>query len=263
MTFDFITYNTNNETLSFLSFTRNFLMPLVAAGFGAFVGGWFSQRNKQNNDFKINLQYLHYANSVLLGQLNSLYSTKQQFVEPEEIQKELELMKLVALEPFPTLIPANEHLMKERLGQFKNCYKTIILADYIFPINEEKLQIISEVNQNIFTLIANCKESIIELNATIKAINAHTHLAEESIQHTNKDNYYQKWHSLWLNFQETLNYCIAQLEFLVQCFNKCGLLLTKNKKIKFKTTNIKFSDKSSYLISENYRILLNWLNISD
>lgn len=252
MAFDFIIYNNNNVTST--------LMPLITAFIGAFTGGWINQRNKQNNDFKRDIQYLHYANSVLLGQLNSLYSTKQQFIEPEEIQKELELMQLTALQFFPNLRHTNEHLMKERLNQFRNCYKTIILADYIFPINEEKLQIISEVNQNIFTLIANCKESIVELNATIKAINTHTHLAEESIQVTNQDNYYQKWHSLWFNFQENINYCIAQLEFLVQCFNKCGLQLTKNKKPKFVLTNIKFTNKNyENTIEESYKHLYKWL----
>ena len=95
MTFDFITYNTNNETLSFISFTKNFLMPLVAAGFGAFAGGWFSQRNKLNNDFKKDIQYLNYANSILLSLLNSLYGFKKQFITSDNVKKEMQLLESV------------------------------------------------------------------------------------------------------------------------------------------------------------------------
>ena len=83
MAFDLIINNTYSS--GFLMILKDIFIPLVAAGFGAFVGGYFAQKNYMNNVFKIDIQYINYANSILFGLLNSLYCLKKQFIVDDKV----------------------------------------------------------------------------------------------------------------------------------------------------------------------------------
>lgn len=236
MTFDFITYNTNNETLSFISFTKNFLMPLVAAGFGAFAGGWFSQRNKLNNDFKKDIQYLNYANSILLSLLNSLYSFKKQFITSDNVKKEMQLLESVKDDLLDVYLKKDDmKSVKEKFNQFNWLNKKIIQANYNFPINEEKLNILATINVNIYTLILGCKESLEMLNRLTEQLNQHIQLVEiDIVKYAKPDSgFYQKLYELRMNLSINIDDCINNLDLLMKCINKSAkILLANNKKYK-------------------------------
>ena len=73
MIFDLIIDKACNNNLIAI---KDLLIPLVSAGFGAFAGGYFAQKNYLKNSFKCDIQYINYTNSILFGLLNSLYSLK-------------------------------------------------------------------------------------------------------------------------------------------------------------------------------------------
>lgn len=235
MTFDFITYNTNNEALSFISLTKNFLMPLVAAGFGAFAGGWFSQRNEQNNDFKRDIQYLNYTNAITLSLLNSLYGFKKQFITSDNVKNEMQLLENAKEDLLDVCLRKDDiKSVKEKFNQFNWLNKKIIQANYNFPINEEKLHILATTNVNIYTLILGCKESLEMLNSLIEQLNQHVQLVEIDIVKYAKpgSGFYQKLYELRMNLNINIDDCISNLDLLMKCINKSAKILLSNKKDK-------------------------------
>lgn len=231
MAFDLIINHTSNSSL--LTVLKDILIPLVAAGFGAFAGGYFAQRNYLNNAFKIDIQYINYANSILFGLLNSLYCMKKQFIADDKVQVEMQLINNLPDESFEEYVGNNnKHYLKKIFNMFSCINRSILCAKYTFPINEENLKIMADVNMNIFTEIINCRESLTILNKIIETLNEHIHLAEIDLKHTKPGNgYYKKLHDLRISLHENVDDCIYNVELLIKCFNKSGKLLTKNNKV--------------------------------
>jgi len=223
-------------------------MPLAAAGFGAYFGSILSQKNKYENDFRIDMQYLIYANSILFGLLNSLYSLKQQFIASPEIIKEMNILKEEKNSCLEVYLKKNSFDdISKRFNKFNYIKKQILQAEYIFPINEENLKILVETNLNIFNLILSCKESLDTLNCIIKELNSHLHLAEiDMVRYLKPDSqYYLKWYELRLSFHTNVDDCINNINLLIKCLNKSGKILsTNNKKIKFQPIVINNIDKN-------------------
>lgn len=230
MAFDLIINNTYSS--GFLMILKDIFIPLVAAGFGAFAGGYFAQKNYMNNVFKIDIQYINYANSILFGLLNSLYCLKKQFIVDDKVQEEMQLIDNLPDESFDEYVGNNnEHYLKKVFNMFSFINQTILCAKYTFPINEENLKIIADINMNIFTEIINCRESLTILNKVIEILNEHIHLAEIDLKYTKHGNgYYKKLHDLRISLHENVDDCIYNVELLIKCLNKSGKLLTKNSK---------------------------------
>ena len=263
MTLDFIIYNTINETSSILSVLKNFLMPLVAAGFGAFAGGWFAQRNKIKNDFKISMQYLNYTNSILLALVNSLYAFKKQFIATENITQEMQILENIKNEFMDEYLQKNDlKSIKEKFNQFNWLNKKIIQSKYTLPLNEEKLIILSKVNINIYTLILGCKESLDTLNNIIEQLNLHLSLSEIDLIKYLKPScrFYQKLYELRIALHTNIDDCINNMVLLVACINKAGILLCKNKNC-FNTTLINNTPENLKPTTESlYPELTKWIN---
>ena len=264
MTLDFITYNTTHETLSILSVLKNFLMPLVAAGFGAFVGGWFSQKNQQAYDFKVNIKYLDYTNSVLFALINSLYGLKKQFIASPEVLKEMALLQDVKDNMLDIYLKKDSPKdIKEKFNQFSLLNKKIIQSNYTFPINEEKLKMLVETRQDIFSLILGIKESLEILNNLVNELNAHIQLVEiDLVKYAKPDSgFYQKLYELRISLEVNVDDCINSIDLLIKCINKSGNILTKNTKLKFQSTVIRGIETSLLPKTEcQYPYLLDWVN---
>lgn len=264
MAFDFIIYNTTN-TQSFVNNIANFAVPLIAAGGGAYIGSWLIQKNKLENDFKMDMQYLSYANSVLFAILNSLYTLKQQFVIAPEVVEEMNLLETARNNTLEIYLQKNdEKSIKEKYNQFTWLSKQIIQADYSFPINEEKMKILVDVNRNIFTLILGCKECLNTLNCIIKELNSHLHLVEiDMLKYLKPDSgFYQKWYELRNALNINVDDCIVNLDLLIKCLNKAGEILSvDNKKIKFQPIYVKPPDNKLLPNTQPmYHKLAEWVN---
>ena len=264
MTFDFITYNTNVETLSALSLAKNFLMPLIAAGFGAFAGGWFTQRNKQNSDLKLDIKYLDYANSVLFALINSLYALKKQFIVSPEVIKEMNLLSEIKNDVLDQYLKKDTPKdIKEKFNQFSFINKQIIQTSYTFPINEENLKILAEIRQDIFSLILGCKESLGTLNQLINELNAHIRLFELDLAKYGKpgSGFYPKLYELRTSLSINVDDCITIIDLLIKCINKSAKIIIKNKKIKFQPTLVKCVEQNLLPKTESlYPLLEKWIN---
>lgn len=264
MTLDLITYNTTHETLSILSVLKNFLMPLVAAAFGAFVGGWFAQRNKIKNDFKISMQYLNYTNSILLALVNSLYGFKKQFIASENITQEMQILENIKNEFMDEYLQNNDlKSIKEKFNQFNWLNKKIIQSKYVLPLNEEKLIILSKVNINIYTLILGCKETLETLNNLIEQLNLHMKLPEIDLVKYLKPScgFYQKLYELRIALHTNIDDSINNIVLLMECINKAGSILCKNDKNYFKTTLIDNIPENLKPTTESlYPELVKWIN---
>lgn len=263
MAFDFIIYNTN--THSFANSIINFIIPLIAAGGGAYIGSWLSQKNKLKNDFKMDMQYLSYANSVLFAILNSLYTLKQQFIVAPEVIEEMNLLETARNNALDIYLQKNdEKSIKEKYNQFTWLNKQIIQADYSFPINEEKLKILVDINRNIFTLILGCKECLDTLNCIIKELNSHVHLVEiDMVKYLKPDaGFYQKWYELRTGLNINVDDCIVNVDLLIKCINKSGKILSvNNKKINFQPIYVKSLDNKLLPNTESrYHKLREWVN---
>ena len=125
----------------------------------------------------------------------------------------------------------NTDYLKEVFNQFSLINKTILCAKYTFPINEENLKILTNVNMNIFTEIINYRELLVILNKTIEAINEHLHLAELDLKYTKPESgYYKKLQELRKIFHTNIDDCIYTAELLIKCLNKSGKILTRKSK---------------------------------
>lgn len=267
MTLDFITYNTNTETLNFISFAKNFVMPLIAACTGAFAGGWFNQKYKQKNDFKRDIQYLNYTNSILLSLLNSLYGFKKQFITSENVKNEMLLLETIKDDVLDVYLKKDDiKNVKEKFNQFNWLNKKIIQANYNFPINEEKLSILATTNVNIYTLILGCKESLEMLNSLIEQLNQHIQLVEIDIVRYAKpgSGFYQKLYELRINLNINIDDCINNMDLLMKCINKSAkLLLSNNKKDKIPFNPLILDGIEEELvpkIQSQYPQLVKWVN---
>jgi len=259
MTLDFIIYNTSQDKISLLEI----LIPLVSAGFGAFAGGWINQNIKQKNDFKADIKYLDYTNSVLFGLINSLYNLKKQFIASPQVINEMQLLKEIKNDLLDQCLRKNtpKDIMK-KFNQFSLINKQIIQNNYSLPINEEKLKILVETRQDIYTLILGCKESLDTLNQLVKELNAHIHLFEIDLVKYGKPGtgFYQKLYELRTSLYINVDDCITIIDLLIKCINKSAKILTKNKKIHFQPTVIKGIEQNLLPQTEClYPLLLDWV----
>jgi hypothetical protein len=234
MALDFITY-INYEAHPILKFFSDFLIPLFAAGLGAYCGSAINQKNKEFNDYKLNIQYIMYTNSILFALLNSLYALKEQFICNKEIDNEMKLLQQAKLTTFSQIKKINIKDIKEKFNQFVFCSKKVIIPKYEFPINEEKLKILADINMNIFSLIVSCRESLMNINAIIEQLNIHVSISEDDIRKTAYEGYYKKWYELRENFAKCIDEAISCIVLLIKCMNKSGTILAKKyKQISFK-----------------------------
>ncbi len=235
MALDFIVH-INYDAHPVLNLLSSALIPLFAAGFGAFCGSAINQRNKEFNDYKLDIQYIAYANSILFALLDSLYQLKKQFICDENVILEMELLEKVRFTTFSQVLNVKIENIKDKFNQFKFCSKKIIVSDCLFPINEEKLKILADVNMNIFNLIVSCRESLMNINEVIKQLNEHVCISEDDIRKTAFDGYYSKWYELRNIFATCVDDSIVCIILLIECLNKSGTILSKKyKRISFNT----------------------------